>query len=180
MIYQLKITLINSNPDIWRRILVSSEYNLPQLHDVIQIAMGWDNSHLHSFRIDGKLYQEKFDDGLDDQLEPYLDETKFKIKQILKKNSEILYTYDFGDNWKHEIIVEDILQESEFKPPFCVKSAGACPPEDCGGISSYYNSLEILSDPENPEYEEIKEWMEDRCYNRKRSLKDINRELAKL
>ena len=172
MIYQIKITLQDSKPPIWRRVLVPSNYTLEQLHEIIQTSMGWENYHLYSFKISNKFYEnEEIDDSLDVK--------RFTIEKILKKRNKALYTYDFGDNWDHKIEVEDILKESEFKPPFCIKAVGNCPPEDSGGMWGYYSKLEILSDPKHPDHEEIKEWMGDE-YNKEINLKDINSDLAKI
>jgi hypothetical protein len=175
MIYQIKITLIDSKPPIWRRVLVPSDYTLEKLHHVIQISMGWTDSHLHSFEIHGQSYQKKYEEFFEE--DDFIETSEFKVKQ-LKKKDKILYIYDFGDSWDHKIEVEDILKESEFKPPFCVKAVGNCPVEDSGGLWGYYEKLKILSNPKDPEYEELKEWMGD--YNQEISLKDINASLKKI
>jgi hypothetical protein len=178
MIYQIKISLKDSKPLIWRRVLVPSNYTIAQLHDIIQVSMGWTDSHFHAFKIQNQEYSKKYENFHDEEDES-LDAKKFKIEKLLKKKSKINYTYDFGDCWEHIIEVEDILKESEFKPPFCVKAVGNCPIEDSGGLWGYYEKLAILDDPKNPEYEEIKEWMGD-DYNAAINLKDINSSLAKI
>ncbi len=168
---------MDSKPPIWRRILVSSETTLSKLHDIIQIAMGWTDSHLHSFEIKDKIYQKKCEEFADDFGDDYLDAAKFKIKTLLKKGNKINYTYDFGDSWEHTIQVEDILEKSEYKPPFLIKAVGACPVEDSGGLWGYYEKLKILSNPKHPEYKEIKEWMGP-YYNQEVSLSEVNKLLA--
>jgi len=177
MIYQIKILLNNSKPPIWRRVLVPSNYTLSRLHDIIQISMGWSDNHLHRFTIKSEEYTKKYED-CEDENDESLDEAKFQIIELLKKKDKIDYIYDFGDCWDHKIEVEDILKESEFKPPFCIKAVGNCPVEDSGGLWGYYEKLEILSNPKDPEYEEIKEYMGD--YDKEINLKDINSNLVKV
>jgi hypothetical protein len=172
MIHQIKITLQGSKPPIWRRVLVPSNYTLAQLHEIIQISMGWDNYHLYSFEISGKQYE-------NEEIDNSLSAEKFTITKTLKKKSKALYVYDFGDNWDHKIEVEDILKESDFNLPFCIKAVGKCPHEDSGGMWGYYQKLEILSNPKHPDYKELKDWMGDE-YNKEISLEDINLDLLNI
>jgi len=73
---------------------------------------------------------------------------------------KFIYEYDFGDGWQHDVLTEKILPpDLSFKHPACLAGANACPPEDCGGIGGYYNLLEILADPKNPEQLDMKEWI---------------------
>ncbi|MCS5422514.1 MULTISPECIES: plasmid pRiA4b ORF-3 family protein [Psychrilyobacter] len=160
-IYQLKIELKGAKPPIWRRVLVPSNIRLDKLHEVIQESMGWFNYHLHHF-YDGKKYYQiplEEDDGF--WGDSSLDERKYKLYQLLKKEKQKLtYEYDFGDGWEHKIILEKILPfDSEMKLPVCIKGKRACPPEDCGGIWGYEHLLEIISDPTHEEYKEMTEWL---------------------
>ena len=140
-VFQLKIILKGSDPVIWRRVLAPADYHLGHLHTIIQMAMGWTNSHLHQFEINGENYT-----NLDDETElseDHHDEKKSKLGKILAEGERFLYTYDFGDGWRHEVVVEKILPlEEEALAPACVAGANACPPEDCGGIPGYYELLE--------------------------------------
>ena len=177
MIYQLKIILDYSKPPIWRRVLIPADFNLVQLHQVIQISMGWENCHLHEFTIKGKRYAQKFDKEFEMYLQEVLDASKFKIKDLVKEKNIFSYCYDFGDNWDHKIIVEKAIEDSEFTVPFCIKTVGACPPEDCGGIQGFYYNLEVLANKKHPEYQELKEWMDEMCYKEEVDIAAINQEL---
>lgn len=159
-VYQLKITLRGVQPPIWRRVQVCSDGTLGHLHWVIQFAMGWTNSHLHSFSIQGQAYSMPMPDlGLDDL--DMRDEQPVKLsKVILGEKFKFFYIYDFGDSWEHEVLVEKVLPaESDARYPRCLKAKRACPPEDCGGIWGYQELLEAIQDPDHPEHESLLEWI---------------------
>ena len=130
-VYQLKVTLKDSSPRIWRRILVSGDASLAKLHRILQVAMGWSNSHLHLFMIHRKQYS-----APDEERElDFADERKVKLTDLLGPKDRFIYEYDFGDGWLHEILVEKIVPREEgTRYPVCAAGARACPPEDCGGI----------------------------------------------
>jgi hypothetical protein len=161
-VYQFKITLQGSNPPIWRRIQVK-DCTLDELHEHIQLAMGWTNSHLHQFKIDERFYAapEILGDGFDDDDD--IDSATTKISDILpgtNKRFRFHYEYDFGDSWEHEILFEGILRaEPKVKYPLCLEGERACPPEDCGGIWGYYDLLEAMEGPKNARHEELLEWL---------------------
>jgi hypothetical protein len=157
LIYQLKVTLKGSKPPIWRRIQIASNISLAKLHRILQTAMGWTDSHLHQFVVGGTYYgtpTPEFDFEVED-------EGKIKLSQAapgVKK--KIVYEYDFGDGWEHEILVEKILQsEPGVRYPVCLAGKRACPPEDCGGVWGYESLLEALRDPEHPEHNDMLEWV---------------------
>jgi len=157
-IYQLKITLEDSKPPIWRRVLVLDSIKLDELHELIQIVMGWENYHLHQFHCGGTFYSlpnDEFDDF------DAKDETKYKLSQLLTaEKSSMRYEYDFGDGWLHKIVLEKILPfDSTVELPLCVTGKRACPPEDCGGVWGYESLLEILKDKKHPEHEDMLEWL---------------------
>lgn len=161
MTYQIQIALIDSKPKIWRRILVPSDLLLSDLHIIIQITIGWTNSHLHQFIKDRTYYMERMaDDDLWDEMEN-VDYSKVKISDLLKKEKDkMIYVYDFGDNWQHNIILEKIENKGvDKKIPICLTGKNNCPPEDCGGIWGYYNMLGILKHPDHEEYEDYVEWL---------------------
>jgi hypothetical protein len=161
-VYQLKITLKESQPPIWRRIQVK-DCTLDKLHEHIQTAMGWTNSHLHHFRIGEQLYgdpelmQENFE-----ELE-YNDSTTTTISDILPKTSKrfrFQYEYDFGDSWYHDILVEGVMEaDPTVKYPLCLKGARACPPEDCGGIWGYPDFIEAIQNASHKRHKELLEWV---------------------
>ncbi|MEO0837442.1 MAG: plasmid pRiA4b ORF-3 family protein [Cyanobacteria bacterium J06643_5] len=155
-VYQLKITLKGIRPPIWRRVQLDSKTKLQDLHMIIQEAMGWDNYHLHSFTIGGYEYGQAGDDF------DVRSENNVKLSDVVAgEKSKFFYTYDFGDDWEHEIIVEKELPAApDAFYPLCMKGKRACPPEDCGGSWGYTELLEIMADPEHPEYEEKMEWFD--------------------
>jgi hypothetical protein len=159
-VYQFKITLLESHPPIWRRIQVQ-DCTLDKLHEHIQTAMGWTNSHLHHFKIGEQLYgdpdlmQENFEEM------EYKHSTTTKISDILLRTGKrFQYEYDFGDSWYHEVLFEGVVQaDPKVKYPLCLEGARACPPEDCGGIWSYPDFVEAIENPDNERHEELLEWV---------------------
>ncbi|MDP2364546.1 MAG: plasmid pRiA4b ORF-3 family protein [Ignavibacteria bacterium] len=161
IVYQVQIALRDYRPKIWRRLLIPSDLLLSDFHKVIQSSMGWTNSHLHQF-IKNRVYftmRMKDDDMWDDMNS--VDYKKMKVSDLLKAVKEkIIYEYDFGDGWQHDIILEKILAyDDKLKHPICLAGKMNCPPEDCGGIWGYSNMLEILKQPKHEEYESFVEWL---------------------
>ena len=153
-IFQIKISLRGIKPLIWRRLIISSRCTLKQLHSAIQYSMGWGNSHLHMFIIEGIAYGTASDD-IDES--PTEDESKVRLGDLFSTpKSKFKYEYDFGDSWLHEILIEKVNVATEQYPgyPVCIGGARACPPEDCGGVPGYCAILEALEDPERLENEE--------------------------
>jgi len=163
-VYQFKVSLKDSHPPIWRRIQVKN-CTLDKLHEHIQTAMGWTNSHLHHFRIGGQLYGDPM--LMEEDFEPmgYQDSTVTKISQILPlsgKRFHFEYEYDFGDSWCHDVLFEGCLRAERGKRyPLCVEGARACPPEDVGGTGSYEIFLEAMANPDHERHREFREWSGD-------------------
>jgi len=157
-VYQLKITLRGSKPPIWRRVIVPATFHLYKLHQVIQAAMGWDDSHLHQFIIEGEYYSIPSPDDW----EPVIDERRYALSRIAPyEMMKFVYEYDFGDSWEHIVLVEKILPaEAGRQYPICIKGKRACPPEDVGGVWGYENFLEALGDPDHEEHESYLEWID--------------------
>jgi hypothetical protein len=158
-VHQLKMTLDNIDPPIWRRVLVPSDVTLGQLHVVIQIAMGWEEAHLHQFEVGRKLYSGKSPfDMLDMDMD---DEDAVQLREVApKKGSKLQYEYDMGDGWRHTLLVEAITPaDPKVKTPVCLEGARACPPEDCGGVWGYADLLDTLAEPTSEEYEEMMDWL---------------------
>ena len=160
--YRIQIALRKSKPKIWRRVIIRSDLLLSDFHKIIQTTMGWTNSHLHQFIKNRTFYMERI---LDDEYweEMYnVDYSKMKISDLLKKEKDrIIYEYDFGDGWEHDIILEKIENNGVNKIiPICLTGRNNCPPEDCGGIRGYYGMLEILKDSAHEEYEEYIVWLD--------------------
>ncbi|MGA2500816.1 MAG: plasmid pRiA4b ORF-3 family protein [Tepidisphaeraceae bacterium] len=157
--FQIKITLRGSKPPIWRRVVVP-DIRLDHLHEVIQAAMGWSDSHQHQFEIDGEVFCGRTPDGemLDDEDMPK--EAEYELCDVARIKSKFCYRYDFGDNWEHVIRVEKYLPAAEAPQQIvCLAGKGGCPPEDCGGIWGYCDTLAALADPTHPEHESTREWM---------------------
>ncbi|MCY3022419.1 MAG: plasmid pRiA4b ORF-3 family protein [Planctomycetota bacterium] len=157
-LYQLKVTLRGAKPPIWRRLQVPSDIPLSELHVVLLIAMGWDGGHLHQF-IKEQVYYGPVDPdlGMDDME----DEKGVVLRDLLPHaKSKLIYEYDFGDSWEHEVLVEKVLApETNTRYPVCLDGARACPPEDCGGVWGYAELLKIMKDPKHEEYAERLEWL---------------------
>ena len=156
LVYQLKVTLKRSKPPIWRRIQVLNNTTLSKLHRILQVVMGWTDSHLHQFIVGRTFYGSPDPDfGMDIR-----DEKGVKLGQIVaKEKAKFVYEYDFGDSWEHEILVEKILPPVEgVRYPVCVTGKRACPPEDCGGVWGYADLSEAIENPDHPEHDEMLEW----------------------
>ena len=175
-IYQIKVTLKNSRPPIWRRLLVPSSITLAQLHRVLQAAMGWHNCHLHQFVVAGNCYG---DSGLDADFE-VVDERKVHLERLLiNVGNSMVYEYDFGDCWEHKIDLEKILPaDPAITLPQCIKGVRACPPEDVGGVWGYAGFLAAMADPEHPEHEDYKEWIGEKFDPEHFDINRINARLA--
>lgn len=155
-IYQLKVTLCDVVPQVWRRVLVPGGYTLDRVHRVMQTVMGWHDSHLHSFEIDGLQYGQPDPDGelaLRDELDSRLD-------AVVHKGARFTYTYDFGDWWEHEVVVEDVFgADPDERYPLCLGGERSCPPEDVGGAYGYRSFLAALGDPADPEHAAMRSWV---------------------
>ncbi|MCK5648890.1 MAG: plasmid pRiA4b ORF-3 family protein [Gammaproteobacteria bacterium] len=164
--YQIKVALSHIKPPVWRRLIVDSRISLDVLHDVLQISMGWTNSHMHQF-IDreGVIYGQSYDDEFMPSLgSQTIEESAVLLNEVLKKEKDWLkYEYDFGDGWEHKITLEKILPHKKNQFPIaCIKGKRACPPEDCGGPWGYAHMLEQLAAPEDDEeHAELLEWLGD-------------------
>jgi hypothetical protein len=178
MMYQIKVTLNGIRPPVWRRLLVPSSLSLKDLHDILQVAIGWTDSHLHQFVAKGTFYGEP-----DPEFEmERLDETRVRVDEVLRKEKDAMtYEYDFGDGWEHKIVLEKVLANPEASfAPSCIAGARACPPEDCGGVWGYANLLEIISDFSHPEHEEMLEWLGDAFDPGRFDMPETNSILARM
>jgi Plasmid pRiA4b ORF-3-like protein len=153
---QVRITLADvADPPVWRRVLIPSAYPLDRVHTVIQAAMGWQNYHLHAFRLGDESYAAA---DPDDEL-GYLDESKFRLGDLVAGADLINYEYDFGDGWDHTLVVEArTVAEDGNVYPACVAGEGACPPEDCGGSSGFAEFKAVLAGPPSEERTELLRW----------------------
>ena len=156
-IYEIKIELREVRPAVLRRVQVPGELSLAGLHAVVQVAMGWTDSHLHEFDVDGARY------GLPDpdwDAGEVGDEARATLFRLLGQGDRMDYVYDFGDGWTHRLSVEKVLApEPGVSYPRCVSGRRACPPEDVGGPWGYDEFLAALADPAHPEHEHYREWL---------------------
>jgi hypothetical protein len=161
-LYQFRITLLNTQPPIWRRIQVM-DCTLDKLHEYIQTAMGWTNSHLSHFKIGGRCYGEPMLMEETFAELKYLDSTTTMLHEVLPEDGKRFrfeYEYDFGDSWMHEVLFEGCPKtETGKRYPLCLEGAGACPPEDVGGVWGYLEFLAAIADPENDQHDEMLEWI---------------------
>ena len=156
-VYQLKVSLMGTEPSVWRRVRVVESTSLLNLHYVIQASFGWSDSHLHEFELDGVRYGS--DDGPGWGPRPK-SEKRTQLGAIARQGNRFVYTYDFGDDWRHEVAVETVMPAKPgARYPACVGGERACPPEDCGGVWGYERLLEVLADPSDEEHNEMREWL---------------------
>ncbi len=151
-VVQLRIQLVETEPLVWRRVLVPLDFKLSKLHELIQVVMGWNASHLYEFRFGA------------DQFGPEGNKSdkSIKLTDLIKDECQkFSYIYDFGDHWEHEIIVEKISNaDLGFRYPICTGGESACPPDDCGGIPGYNELKEkIARDPRDKERIETMRWL---------------------
>jgi len=170
---QLRIELLDTDPPVWRRVVVDPELTLAQLHMVIQLAMGWTNSHMHEFQT---KKGERIGVPYEDSFEPITDERKVRVGEMFPRaNVKLAYVYDMGDDWVHAITFEKRAEppaqgSTQGEPPAAalLDGARACPPEDCGGIPGYYDILDLLSkrksadDDEHERLERLGDWRPER------------------
>jgi hypothetical protein len=163
-VYQIKITLKRSKPPIWRRVLISSDTTLDELHHIIQAAMGWYGGHLHAFNINGREYSTPRPYDHDHLAELGMQNAAGKrlLSFVSGEGFKFTYEYDFGDDWQHQILIEKILlPDPKQTLPVCIKGKRACPLEDIGGVWGYEEFLEAIKDPKHDEHEMYTEWIGD-------------------
>ncbi|MHC1683993.1 MAG: plasmid pRiA4b ORF-3 family protein [Clostridiaceae bacterium] len=201
--YLIKVTLEESTPLIWRKIIVPADITFKTLHDIIQISMGWKDSYLYDFNIKEERLRITCDEETIYEYQLYskmkltekndpngyvrkMIEIKpkhsrdIKIDQYLTKWNSIEYIYDFGDYWRHNIALEEIIEDYNYDYPKCIEAEGVCPPEDIGGILGYLKFLEIINNKNHCDYEKLKEWAH--CHNYKEviDIEHTNISLSKM
>lgn len=159
-IYQIKVTLKGTRPPIWRRFQVAGDISLRRLHRTLQMVMGWEDSHMYRFEIDGTKYGEPDPFSTPFPLNMANSRTTRLSRVIGGEGARLTYEYDFGDSWGHDLLVEKVLPAAPGKhQPVCLAGRRACPPEDCGGIVGYADLLRIINGPKDDQYEEMMEWL---------------------
>ena len=156
VIYTMRVTLRDLAPPIWREIRIEASDRLSRLHDAIQAAFGWTDSHLHEFRIEERMYGMRDDESPKDIVE----DRKVKIADVLAEGETCVYLYDFGDDWHHDIVVESVTaRDTDVAYPICTGGARACPPDDAGGPDGYQRLLEAILDPTHEDHAEMRQWI---------------------
>jgi hypothetical protein len=158
-IVTLRITLLRAKPPIWRRLEVPASCNLGELHITLNATMGWLDSHLHMFDVDGREYSISDNDIWVDADTPLPEESVTLARLVRDGVKRFGYWYDFGESGRHDVAIERTgPPEDGVFYPRCVAGRRACPPEDCGGVWGFAEFQEVMADPRHPGYHELKEW----------------------
>jgi len=176
-IFQLKITLKDIDPPIWRRVQVP-DCTLGDLHNIIEVAMGWDGWHMHQFIINGACYGPSPELGSDVE-----EEEDVQLSRVFagRKKIRMVYKYDFGDGWQHDVDLERTVErEPKVTYPRCIDGARACPPDDVGGPCGYAEFVDAMTDPSHESHDREKEWYEDEFDPEEFVLDKVNRALRKV
>ncbi|HEU5423772.1 MAG TPA: plasmid pRiA4b ORF-3 family protein [Nitrolancea sp.] len=177
-VFQLKVTLRGSKPPIWRRLQLRGSTTLPELHEILQIVMDWDDAHLHSFTAGGVEYGVPEPGGFD----AMRSEKRARLDRLVRNPKDrIRYEYDFGDSWDHDLVVEKVLPaDPTVRYPVVLAGRRAAPPEDVGGIWGYAHFLQSLNDPADPEHEMYTEWIGGDFDPEAFDLDELNRALQRV
>jgi hypothetical protein len=173
--FDLSVSLREIEPSIWRALQVPAELSFAELHQVLQIAFGWKDSHLHDFHI-GDIRFGMAD--VEDELF-CVDEHAAPLGAVARVGSTFVYLYDFGDGWEHDITVERVGEGGD-EAIRCTDGARACPPEDCGGSPGYAHLLEVLANPKDEEHADMKRWVGRSFDPEKFDAVAVNKKLATL
>jgi len=161
-VYTLKITLEGIEPPVWRRLQLTDNMTLGDLHAAIQVAMGWEECHLHEFEVAGERYGGSYPGADPDEDDDVANEDDVRLGSIIRQaRQRFLYVYDFGDSWEHTVLVEATTDKPDPNQqyPVCLAGERACPPEDCGGPWNYAQMLEVYADPDHDDYSDTVEWL---------------------
>jgi hypothetical protein len=169
------VTLTGIAPPIWRRLVLPGDWSLDVVHDAIQAAMGWDDKHLHLFVTDTARYGVADEEADDDELP---EDGAYLGEPLITKGDGFVYRYDFGDDWAHDVTLEELVESAERAR--CLDGERACPPEDCGGPHRYTDLLAALADPAHPEHEELRGWAGAGFDPERFDLDEVNGRLARL
>ncbi len=173
--FDLRVSLRYIEPTIWRALSVPASMSLAALHEVLQVAFGWRNCHLHDFRVGDIRFaltsaeEEMF----------CVDERAAPLGAVARPGSKFVYQYDFGDDWQHDITVERVRHDGE-QIIRCTGGERACPPEDSGGPPGYAHLLEVLTDPSYEEYADLKQWVGRGFDPEKFNLAAVNKKVTTL
>ena len=174
-VYVVKVSLLGTSPPVWRRILVPRDITLQHLHRTLQTVMGWTNSHLHQFVVQ----RQRISNPRSRVGTKIANENRTTLGELIwAVGARLLYEYDFGDGWQHELLLEEVLVGDESFQQICDAGTQCCPPEDCGGPQGFAELLQALQDANNPSHEEVCEWLGD-YVPESFSADEINRRLRR-
>lgn len=180
--YEIKVTIKNSKPPIWRKIIIPANINFMQMHNIIQVAFEWLNYHLYEFTF--KEFSERITNDREsceesDDFYPEPCKTLYaaevSVDKYLKKVKKFTYIYDFGDWWEHTVEIVNCIEDYEYDYPRVTKFRQASPPDDCGGIYGYYDFLEQYLDDSDPDHDSMVEWAESQGYHDDYDINEINK-----
>jgi hypothetical protein len=174
------VAISGTEPIVWRKIRLSDDMTLDDFHGAIQGSFGWENSHLHAFRMSRRR---RYSGIETDEMDPFADEqddsNSVTIKMVVAlREKKFIYEYDFGDSWNHEIKIVSVEPLAKaLRYPECIDGERCGPPEDCGGIHGFESFKEIMADPKNEEHTEMKEWYGGRFNPEWFSVADANKRI---
>lgn len=155
-VYEFIISLTGTKPLVWRKVLAHDFIELGELHLLIQLAMGWTDSHLHSFEINGKVYT---DEESAAEMDCFVADGVI-LGEILDSSRIFTYSYDFGDGWEHNVEITSVLEhDPRMNYPVCIAGENACPPEDCGGLPGFENLKNVIAGKDSEEKDELLTWL---------------------
>ena len=171
-VYQLKVTLLGTQPPVWRRFRVYSDITFRDLHNILQIVMGWENYHLYQFSLGSHQF-------IEPQMGAGGKPVTHRLDEFVQHEGAVLgYEYDFGDSWHHEIILEKILTYTRKPCPICTHGSRACPPEDSGGVWGYQELVAAMKRRKGHQYREYVEWLGGPFDPKAFDIDDVNGMLA--
>jgi hypothetical protein len=161
-IAHIRIELEGTEPRVWRELDLPLSTTLAALHEIIQVVMRWQGDHLHEFVVGDKVY------GVPNRQNRFFAHKVYQSKSIRLETltsrgvREFLYVYDFGDNWRHRIIIGDIREgEADREYPRFVAGERRAPPEDVGGVSGFAGFLEAMADPGHEQHQSMVDWYDE-------------------
>lgn len=173
--HQLRVSLLDVSPPVWRRLRVPSELPLSVLHAILQAAFDWSGSHLWEWRIGERVYVPSDEPSWGEEL---ADESLAVLGEVAPAGSAFVYAYDFADGWEHLVEVEHVADFDGRLPPVAVlDGSGATPPEGCGGPAGYEHLLDALADPADTEHAGALELLGEGYDSRAVDLAQLNRRL---
>jgi hypothetical protein len=178
-VFQIKMILKGIDPPIWRRIH-TPDGTLEELHEIIQVTMGWEGEHPYRFTIGGVDYAD-LETTSDEEVEDACGTRLSAVLPTENRRPRFSYEYDFGDEWIHQLIVEErLLPKDGVNYPLCVGGQRACPPEDCGGPWAYPDFVEAIGNPDHPRHDELLEWVGGAFDPERFDQEAVNKELRRM